>query len=646
MSRNSISSIVSRQLPEFVREDYPAFVAFIEAYYSWLKTQQVDLESTRDLDKTLDVFVSQFKKELSHNLPFIVEDERFFLQRIKDQYLAKGSEASYKLLFKMLYGKDVLVKYPGKQMLRASAGHWNQEISIFVKVNFGDPELIVGKVVDVQTFNKIIRVLIDKKQELSTEVDRIVYLGQDVYELFLDRRFYGNITAGNIITYRDQFQATVLSAASKLNIVRPGTGFKIGQVFEVKSSSGTTTLIKITRVDTSTGAIKNAQIIKFGIGYVANFTTSILPDAAITSSSTYKKPQGSIVIGAKLQTGVNNDNVPPTPIYTQPVTFREVGARFGEQGFINIPDWVSTDYVDGAYAGTTLREFSQTTLESSSSFAVGVSTEPAVFNIELGAVCKYPGYFENNNGFLSDSIFLQDSKYYQLFSYVLTIDERLADYKSAVKTLVHPAGMQLFGEFDIVNNYDLSLQLESLIKSLGISLEEDPIVIQDNFSKTFVKYPLGDDVTMTEPTVNNHTTTDPVTGLNVSKIRHTTFKPLTTVYTGFLDTIYEIKTTLSKSDYVMMTDLPPVVVQGKTMVPDSVTVFESNFFVVQDKFYADTQRVSEPLFLVAKNDNKYMEVLPLSLTLSEDGYVVLNAYEEGGYFSEIYVNNRDAIISG
>lgn len=645
MARNSVSSIVSRQLPEFVREDYPAFVAFIEAYYSWLKTQQVDLESTRDLDKTLDAFVSQFKKELSHNLPFIVEDERFFLQRIKDQYLAKGSEASYKLLFKMLYGKDVLVKYPGKQMLRASAGHWNQEISIFVKVNFGDPEVIVGKVVDVQTFNKIIRVLIDKKQELSTEVDRIVYLGQDVYELFLDRRFYGNITPGNIITYRDQFQATVLSAASKLNIVRPGTGFKIGQVFEVKSSSGTTTLIKVTRVDTSTGAIKNAQIIKFGIGYVANFTTSVLPAAAITSSTTYKKPEGSIVIGAKLQTGVDN-NIPPNPIYTQPVTLKEIGARFGEQGFINIPDWASWEYVDGAYAGTIVREFSQTTLESSSSFAVGVTTEPAVFNIELGAVCKYPGYFENNNGFLSDSIFLQDSKYYQLFSYVLTIDERLADYKSAVKTLVHPAGMQLFGEFDITNSYDLSLQLESLIKSLGISLEEDPVVIQDNFSKTFVKYPLGDDVTMTEPTVNNHTTTDPVTGLNVSKIRHTTFKPLTTIYTGFSDAIQQIRVTLSKSDYVMMTDLPPVVVQGKTMVPDSVTVFESNFFVVQDKFYTDTQKLSEPLFLVTKNNNKYMEVLPLSLTLSEDGYVVLNAYEEGGYFSEIYVNNRDAIISG
>jgi hypothetical protein len=39
--------------------------------------------------------------------------------------------------------------------------------------------------------------------------------------------------------------------------------------------------------------------------------------------------------------------------------------------------------------------------------------------------------------------------------------------------MLHPTGMALFGEFQITNNYDLSLQLESLVKSLGIGLEDD-----------------------------------------------------------------------------------------------------------------------------------------------------------------------------
>ena len=135
MSRNKISSLVSRQIPEFVREDYPTFVAFVEAYYEWLQTQLLDYAETRDLDTTLDDFIQYFKKELAYNLPGIVQDDRFYIERIKDLYLAKGSEASYKLLFKLLYNKEVQLSYPGQQLLRASDGRWNQDVSLFAKVS-------------------------------------------------------------------------------------------------------------------------------------------------------------------------------------------------------------------------------------------------------------------------------------------------------------------------------------------------------------------------------------------------------------------------------------------------------------------------------------------------------------------------------
>ena len=69
--RTDLSKVVSRQLPEFVREDYPAFVSFVEAYYEWLKTQQVDFEDAHDLDKTLDEYVDYFKNELAVHLPLL-----------------------------------------------------------------------------------------------------------------------------------------------------------------------------------------------------------------------------------------------------------------------------------------------------------------------------------------------------------------------------------------------------------------------------------------------------------------------------------------------------------------------------------------------------------------------------------------------
>ena len=56
------------------------------------------------------------------------------------------------------------------------------------------------------------------------------------------------------------------------------------------------------------------------------------------------------------------------------------------------------------------------------------------------------GLFTTVNGFLSDKKFLQDSYYYQQFSYVLRTGKNVADWKNAFTRLVHPAGFKFFGE--------------------------------------------------------------------------------------------------------------------------------------------------------------------------------------------------------
>ena len=158
--RINTSSLIPNQLPDFVRADYPTFIAFVEAYYEYLDNQGVDLKSLRDLDTTIDSFIQYFKRELAINLPSeITVDERFLLQHIKDQYLAKGSEGSFKLLFRLLFNKNVTVNYPGRQMLRASDGRWQQDVSIFVNVTLGDPADIDGKLVDVIKPNRTFKLL-------------------------------------------------------------------------------------------------------------------------------------------------------------------------------------------------------------------------------------------------------------------------------------------------------------------------------------------------------------------------------------------------------------------------------------------------------------------------------------------------------
>ena len=591
MSRTQLSSVVSRQIPEFIREDYPTFVSFVEAYYEYLQEQGVDLSTARDIDQTLDEFVLEFKKELAHNLPQIQGDERFLLTHIKDQYLSKGSEASYKLLFRLLFGKKVELTYPGTQMLRASDGRWNQEISVFAKVDFGDPNSIVGKLVDIQTATRLIRVLVDRKEELVGEVDRIVALGGDIYEFFLDKRFFGVLKPTDKIKYKDTFQATILPATQTPKITQAGKNFRVGQVFEVKSGAGTGALLKVTAVDDNNG-IKYAEFIKFGIGYTADFAVNIL------SSNTVNANQLLVASASSSRSGDN--------LY---IGDRTVG--FDEQGYVNLGDYVSYQYVDGTYAGSVIREFSLNYRNAQTA-----SDDPAIIEVNLGALVKYPGYFTSNAGFLDDSIFIQDSKYYQAFSYVIRIDERLASYKSAVKTMLHPAGMALFGEYNITNNIDLSVTLESLVKSLGIGIEDifvtvDTGAISLSFTKSLsdaINTPTDNDVfTFTKALTDSidEPTDDYV---------FTFTKALSTTYDG-------------------MSDSTATLSIGKSLTDASVGTWSDSITVIDtDKVLADTPVISESL---AHTTTKYLEDTSIG-DFTEEGKVWMNSYQGQDYYSEEY----------
>ena len=57
------------------------------------------------------------------------------------------------------------------------------------------------------------------------------------------------------------------------------------------------------------------------------------------------------------------------------------------------------------------------------------------------------GYWRNSKGFLSDIIKVQDSNYYQIYSYEVVAKRMLDTYDRLVKDLTHPAGYKLFGRY-------------------------------------------------------------------------------------------------------------------------------------------------------------------------------------------------------
>jgi hypothetical protein len=74
-------------------------------------------------------------------------------------------------------------------------------------------------------------------------------------------------------------------------------------------------------------------------------------------------------------------------------------------------------------------------------FGSGASVEPTI-----GTICKYSGYYSGNDGRLSTNKVMQDNHFYQNFSYVLLSEIVIDRYKEILRTLIHPAGMGMFGK--------------------------------------------------------------------------------------------------------------------------------------------------------------------------------------------------------
>lgn len=432
----NVSSVVSTQLPEFIREDYQTFVAFIEAYYKFLESQNVtlDFHTIGDIDTTPDSFVQYFKNELGLNFPSSLLDDKFLLPKLRELYVSKGTEASYRTLFRMLYGKEIEIVYPSKQILKPSDGKWTQDVSIFVQVSVGTdtPESIVGKFVTIQT-NEINST---KHKKIKVYIDRVNSTDiPDVYEYFITGGWTGVFNDGDYVKYSSTFFGIIQPTTSSLQILQQGTNFRVGQIYEVDATNPvTSSQIQITAV-TATGGIRSAKFIKFGIGYQLDFYFSLFAAGAINNINFFSKDGTSVSIDDSISQLADSG----------------MANKYDYAGSYISGAWTDT-WTDTTYAGLITATFAGTTGSNSID-----PNDFAVISIKQGAVAKYPGYYKNNDGFLDDTMVIQDSKYYQAFSYVIRVDEPIESYKSIVKNILHPAGTEIFGEYAVTNAINIDV---------------------------------------------------------------------------------------------------------------------------------------------------------------------------------------------
>ena len=99
---------------------------------------------------------------------------------------------------------------------------------------------------------------------------------------------------------------------------------------------------------------------------------------------------------------------------------------------------------------------------------------------------------------------LQDNEYYQIYSYVLKLDTTIDRYRSIVKSLLHPVGWALFGEFEITNNFNLSLAIKEISHRL-IQLLWDVVSTEDDILTFGTNKVLNTDVSTLSSHISNFT---------------------------------------------------------------------------------------------------------------------------------------------
>lgn len=314
MIKEKVSFLVNSQLPEYIRENYPTFIAFLEAYYRFMEQDDEaqaiiqNAKNTRDIDLTVDKFVEKLFAEVASDMPKLIfnnvdpftdvplfqnvdeiNSKRALAKRMTSFYQTKGGENSIKLLFKVFYDDEIKIDYPQKYMLRASDGFFQKKKTLKVYDPTGNIniESFVGRNVIGLTSNAF--AVIDRVTGAGFEYPNI-----NVFELWIEENsMRDTFSAGEqLFCPGANLYVNLLPVISTFTIDDPGFGYVGGESVTV-TGSGASFQGKVGYVGDG-GRIKSIQIQNFGANYTTVGSASV-PMASNTLQGKYEYTDGQLL---------------------------------------------------------------------------------------------------------------------------------------------------------------------------------------------------------------------------------------------------------------------------------------------------------------------------------------------------------------
>ena len=449
-----ISLLVASQFPQFIQNDYTTFIEFVEAYYRFLEQDQGALEivqnakSYSDIDSTTEAFVNYFLTNYTKSIPYsVLADKRMFVKKVKDLYESKGSELSFKLLFRLLYDVNVDVTYPYDNVLRASDGEWVQKNTVRVKLLDGSYDDVVDRYL----------VLIKDGITYKTSILSKKYLAADHQEFVLKNSELAPYEVGDGVTVSSkdgvllygQISGTTIGAS----ILIPGKNFRVAQIINVNIAGAVNSQIQVISVNEE-GGITGLKILSFGYNFNVPVTVNLSPSGRVSRSD---ETFNSTTVG-----------------------FRDVISIQSSAAYLTDPTrYFDTDYVQGTDLYGVLTPITSTSFNTvlGGNVTEGIDPNLAQIVLQIGAIARYPGKYVSSRGFISDDVNrLPDGILYQPFAYQTESSLDYTYFYDVVSQLIHPAGQRLF------NSRVLSATLNAAANVNVISRQTSVTSVQDAFT--------------------------------------------------------------------------------------------------------------------------------------------------------------------
>ena len=123
--------------------------------------------------------------------------------------------------------------------------------------------------------------------------------------------------------------------------------------------------------------------------------------------------------------------------------------------------WASLSYSIGSWNDSILTQPYSINLDLNSSGTDNIK-------LKLGSIFDDGGRFLNNNSFTSDVKYIQDSYYYQVYSYLLETSLEVAKYRDLLKRLIHPAGMEMFGKIESISSGQVKMSVSDIKSNISM----------------------------------------------------------------------------------------------------------------------------------------------------------------------------------